>query len=320
MSYFTVTAFNLTDQAAGEVLQATAMDEFGCLGIEEFSLDEAAVDDLLGTRSYSGGDLPLEVIDEVDRAMHAGQFHYKFFFRGTESEAAQAFLQLLKTRFLCEAQLEESGDEDWNAEWKKHYVPIAIPGGLTVLPEWERSKPAPAGPAIYIHPGMGFGTGSHETTFLCLEAMLRVLPGLPERTTVLDYGSGSGILGLAALLYRPASRAVMVDIDPEAHRNCQQNMEINHIAAERVDLLLLDARPTATQYPLVFANILQNILHDERDYLVARTEPQGHLILSGLLKSQLAETRDLYLATGHLELVSEAVKADWGCLLLRKLR
>lgn len=318
MSYFTVTAFNLTDQTAGDVLQAKAMEQFACLGIEEFSLDEAAVDELLGARSYSGGDLPPEVIDEVDRAMHAGQFHYKFFFGGADAQSAKDFLEYVRTQYLCEAQIEEKADEDWNAEWKKHYGPIEVPGGLTVLPEWEQKNNQRLGRCIYIHPGMGFGTGSHETTFLCLKAMLGILPNLPSQASILDYGSGSGILGLSALLYFPNYRAIMVDIDPEAHRNCLQNMAINRIPVDRVDLLLVSERPETETYPLVFANILQNILHQERDYLIERTEIGGFLILSGLLRNQVDETLGHYMASEKMDLVEQEAKADWGCILLRK--
>lgn len=317
MSYYLVTAFNLTDAGAASELQSIAMEVFSCLGIEEYSLNELEVDDLLGMRSYSGGDLPLDVLEEVDAAMHAGSFHYKFFFSGEQEELAKNFLHTLQTKFLCEAQLETKEDEDWNAEWKKHYRPIHVPGGLVVLPEWEKEDINSSEMVIRIHPGMGFGTGSHETTFLCLKAFLAVKSQLTQIDTVLDYGSGSGILGLATLLYFPKWRALMVDIDPEAHRNCLQNIELNKIASERVDLLLLDERPF-TQFPIVFANILQNILHEERDYLIDRTAQSGYLILSGLLKSQLAETLDFYLINSSIELVTQETKHDWGCIVLRK--
>lgn len=317
MSYYLVTAFNLTDAEAAAELQSIAMQDFSCLGIEEYSLDEPEVDELLGMRSYSGGDLPLDVLDEVDAAMHAGSFHYKFFFSGDQLEAAQNFLHTLTTNFLCEAQIERKADEDWNAEWKKHYAPIHVPGGLVVLPEWEKTDGHVAEKIIRIHPGMGFGTGSHETTFLCLKAFLEVKSDLKLDDVVLDYGSGSGILGLATLLYFPKWRACMVDIDPEAHRNCLQNMELNKIEKGKVDLLLLEHRPFA-QFPIVFANILQNILHAERDYLIERTAASGYLILSGLLSSQIHETLNYYLENSSIELVTQEVKQDWGCLLLRK--
>jgi ribosomal protein L11 methyltransferase len=317
MSYHLVTAFNLTDAEAAAELQSIAMEVYSCLGIEEYSLNEPEVDELLGMRSYSGGDLPLDVLEEVDAAMHAGSFHYKFFFSGDQEEVAKNFLLTLQTKFLCEAQLETKVDEDWNAEWKKHYRPIHVPGGLVVLPEWEKHEKNSSEAVIRIHPGMGFGTGSHETTFLCLKAFLAIKSELTQKDTVLDYGSGSGILGLATLLYFPEWLALMVDIDPEAHRNCSQNMELNKISKERVSLLLLDERPMS-QFPLVFANILQNILHEERDYLIERTAKSGYLILSGLLKSQLSETLEFYLTNPSIELVNQDTKQDWGCIVLRK--
>jgi ribosomal protein L11 methyltransferase len=317
MSYHLVTAFNLTDAEAAAELQSIAMEVYSCLGIEEYSLNEPEVDELLGMRSYSGGDLPLDVLEEVDTVMHAGSFHYKFFFSGDQEEVAKNFLLALQTKFLCEAQLETKVDEDWNAEWKKHYRPIHVPGGLVVLPEWEKIETNSTERVIRIHPGMGFGTGSHETTFLCLKAFLALKSELNQKDTVLDYGSGSGILGLATLLYFPDWRALMVDIDPEAHRNCTQNMALNQINSDRVDLLLLDERPM-TQFPIVFANILQNILHEERDYLIERTAESGYLILSGLLKSQLSETLEFYLTNPSIELVNQDTKQDWGCIVLRK--
>jgi len=318
MSYHRVTVFNVGDARRTGALQELAMDRFACQGIEEYSMDEAEVDALLGTRSYSGGDLPMEVLNEVDQAMHNGPCHFKFFFGDADLSKAQAFLETVKASFLCEVQLETFGDQDWNAEWKKHYHPIEVEGGIVILPEWEPVKNYQNKTVVRIHPGMGFGTGSHETTFLCLKHFLKLTQNLAGNDEVLDYGSGSGILGLAALIVKPEWKADMVDIDPEAHRNCQQNMELNAINQERVRLLLLDKRPTTQTYPIVFANILQNILHEERDYLIERTRPEGFLILSGLLAVQLAETRQHYLSTSRVEVASEEVLRDWSCLVLRR--
>jgi ribosomal protein L11 methyltransferase len=318
MSYHRVTVFNVGDARRTGALQELAMDHYSCQGIEEYSMDEAAVDALLGTRSYSGGDLPQEVLNEVDQAMHDGGCHFKFFFADGDRPLAEGFLKAVRASLLCEAQLETFQDEDWNAEWKKHYRPIEVEGGLVILPEWESVGAYQHSQVLRIHPGMGFGTGSHETTYLCLKHFLKLTRHSAEVDEVLDYGSGSGILGLAALLTKPEWKADMVDIDPEAHRNCLQNMELNAISQERVRLLLLDRRPTAQTYPIVFANILQNILHEERDYLIARTRPEGFLILSGLLAQQLAETREHYLSTSQVEVACEDVLGDWCCLVLRR--
>ncbi len=318
MSYHRVTVFNVGDARRTGALQDLAMDRFSCQGIEEYSMDEAEVDALLGARSYSGGDLPLEVLNEVDQAMHDGPCHFKFFFADSDLSLAQNFLETVKASFLCEAQLETFGDQDWNAEWKKHYHPIEVEGGLVILPEWEPLEEYKERTVVRIHPGMGFGTGSHETTFLCLKHFLKLTRDLAGVDEVLDYGSGSGILGLAALICKPDWKAAMVDIDPEAHRNCLQNMGLNGISQDRVQLLLLDKRPATQTYPIVFANILQNILHEERDYLIARTRPEGFLILSGLLAVQLEETRNYFLSTSRVELASEDVLRDWSCLVLRR--
>lgn len=315
MSFHLVTVFHVQSPSSAESLQAVAIQQFRCTGVEEYSLSEPEVDALLGERSYSGGDLPLEVLGEVDQTMAQARGHLKFYFAGDDLDQARGFEQLVRAHFLCEVQLETLADQDWNAEWKKHYGPIAVSSKMVVLPEWVDPTSYPDSVVIRIHPGMGFGTGSHETTFLCLKSLAAL--DLPDTGTGLDYGSGSGILGIAALLARPKWEMLFVDIDPEAHRNCQQNLELNRLAASRSKMRMVEERPTAQRFPLVFANILQGILHQECAYLVATTAIGGHLILSGLLRHQVPETRDLYLATQRLELVSEELKNDWGCLTFR---
>jgi len=320
MAYFQVTIFNIPSKVAADELQSLAMREHGSLGIEEFSLDEPAVDALLGERSYSGGDLPPEVIDEVDQAVNLAGRHFKFYFAGADERRARAFEAQARSRTLCEASVERFEDEDWNTEWKKHYSPISVSDDFVVLPEWVPAASASARTVVRIYPGMGFGTGSHETTFLCLALFLRFVPALGQHASVLDYGSGSGILGIGALRTNPGSQCVFVDIDHLAHENCQKNLALNDVAPSRVRFLYPHNRPEAQRFPLVFANILQNILHDECAYLCAATEAGGHLILSGLLASQAEETRDFYLQQGSVELVAHETKGDWAALVLRKLR
>jgi len=318
MSFHQVTVFHVPNAATARSLEASASTQFGCQGIEEYALSEPEVDALLGERSYSGGDLPFEVLDEVDQAMLAKDVHLKFFFADEELQAATDFANWVSTSHLCEVQVETFADQDWNAEWKKHYSPIQIGNSLVVLPEWTNPAEHPGKLIVRIHPGMGFGTGSHETTFLCLKNFMECQFG-DGNLKALDYGSGSGILGIAALLRFTHWHSDFVDIDPEAHRNCRQNLELNGLDFNRARLLLVDDRQQLDpQYPLVFANILQNILHQERDYLIEKTKAGGYLILSGLLKSQVEETQQLYLATNKVALVNADIRNDWGCLLLRK--
>ncbi len=318
MGFHQVTVFHAGGRRRAQALQALALGRFGCQGIEEYSLSEPEVDALLGARSYSGGDLPQDVLDEVDGVMSGRDVHLKFFFEEGAAGDARSFAEEVRREFLCEVVLESKNDEDWNAEWKKHYRPIQVEGGLVILPEWEDAAAHAHQTVLRIHPGMGFGTGSHETTFLCLREYLRFAPVSPAH--VLDYGSGSGILGLATLLTHVGSRADFVDIDLEAHRNCRQNLDLNGVNPGRARLLLVNERSELRPpYDVVFANILQDVLHAERDFLVAMAAPGSPLILSGLLCSQLSETRSLYLDSGKVELLVEETLNDWGCLVFRRM-
>lgn len=296
-------------------LQSHAVNEFGTIGIEEFSLDEPEVDELLGERSYSGGDLPQEVIDEVEMRVLKRPANYRFFF--DDKNNAQNFLSFVKTECLCESQLEEKESSDWNAEWKKHYAPIKVNDSLEIVPSWVDDYKSDSKEQIKIYPGMGFGTGSHETTFLCLKLFTENILG-STLNNALDFGSGSGILGLSVFKFYPDAKVDFYDIDPEANKNCYQNAEINNLEDKSFRLLLPEVRgKLLPEYDVVFANILESILAEEQKALVAYTKPGGSLILSGLLKHQAAGIADLYSAAG-LTLIQHLEKGDWAALHFKK--
>lgn len=294
-------------------LQELAISGYHAQGIEEYSLDEPEVDRILGERSYSGGDLPEDVLDEVEVVVKNGPVNVRYFFEN-ESDA-RGFHQELGRRVLAESQIEECPVEDWNAEWKKHYSPIVVNDKLTIVPSWQKGHKVDSGEKILINPGMGFGTGSHETTFLCLKLFTEDVKGAVQ--DVLDFGSGSGILGLAALKLNPEARVDFYDIDPEANENCFQNAEINSLADRKFRLLLPEVRHLLQPgYDTVFANILENILLDEKDYLLSVVKPGGTLILSGLLRHQSAGIITAYGKS--LTFVKELTRGDWSALLFRR--
>src|SRR5690606_31514394 len=136
-------------------VEGLALNEYGSLGIEEFSLNEAEVDEILGQRSYSGGDLPQEVLDEVENKVLNGPVNFRFFF--SDKEDATSFYSDVSKQLLCETQIEEQKSEDWNAEWKKHYSPIKVNDQLEIIPSWNTDYKSSAQKQIYIYPGMGFG-------------------------------------------------------------------------------------------------------------------------------------------------------------------
>lgn len=315
-TFWVVTLFHYQPTKGAWVsLESHAVNDYETIGIEEFSLNEAEVDALLGDRSYSGGDLPQEVLDEVEDRVLKGPVNYRFFF--SDKKNASLFLEFVKTECLCESQLEEKISEDWNAEWKKHYSPIKVNDSLEIVPSWVTDHNKQSREQIFIYPGMGFGTGSHETTFLCLKLFTEhCLKSNLE--TALDFGSGSGILGLSVFKFFPEAKVDFYDIDPEANKNAYQNAEINNLQDHSFRLLLPEVREKLLpDYDVVFANILESILMLEKDALIAHTKSDGYLILSGLLKHQANGIVKTYSANG-MTLIEHAEKGDWAALIFKK--
>lgn len=295
-------------------LQQTAMNDYQASGIEEFSLSEAEVDEILGERAYSGGDIPETVLDEVEGTVLGRPGNYRFFFE--DADNAEQFKSYCQKFVLAEVQVEEHVSQDWNTEWKKHYSPILVNEKLEIIPSWMKDYSSKAKEHIYIYPGMGFGTGSHETTYLCLKLFTEEFEGIP--LNVLDFGSGSGILGLSVFKFAPEAQVDFYDIDLEANKNCYQNAELNEFTGSAFRLLLPEYREKIKpQYDLVFANILESILLMEKQYLVNVVAPKGALILSGLLRHQV-EGIILAYAEAGMKLQRKLEKGDWAALYFIK--
>ena len=297
-----------------------AMEEFGCGGIEEFSLDEPRVDEILGERSYSGGDLPISVLEEVEEVtLSSVAQKYNYFFYGEEASGqAKTFFEFLELNFPeASIALNEKEEQDWNAEWKKHYAPIFINSTLEIIPSFYENYSSKSENQLVIEPGMGFGTGSHETTFLCLKLFCDHVK--TSNLNVLDFGSGSGILGLAAAKLNLSQSVDLFDIDPEAMNNALVNQTINKLQVKNIRFLLPENRSTFLEnYNLVFANILLPVLKEERDALIKLTKTQGYLILSGILNEQAQELKDYFLQTNQLTLLEQASLNDWSTQIYLK--
>ena len=294
-----------------------AHGEFGCSGIEEFSIEEAKVDEILGERSYSGGDVPESVIAEVEATLKSEGVTKKYIF--PNSSACTTFLDFLRNKFDIKSVLKEEEIKDWDQEWKKNYHPILVGPQLEIIPQWEKnSYQSNTQKQIYIYPGRGFGTGSHETTFLCLKLMLEVVGDDKKIGTCLDFGCGSGILGLAYRLFDPESDIDLYDIDPEALENTVQNIELNKLDESSFKLLLpKDRNQIDRKYSLVFANILQNVLIFESEYLAHCLDGGGSLILSGLLTGQEEEVINrISKIRPEVEFIKTVSQGDWVAVLM----
>ncbi len=210
----------------------------------------------------------------------------------------------------CRQRVEILEDKDWEREWMQHYRPMRFGKRLWVCPSW-MDPPEPEAVNLMLDPGLAFGTGTHPTTELCL----RELDGmqLAGRTAV-DYGCGSGILGVAALALG-ATAVLGVDNDPQALAASRDNAERNHIAAELFPLALpaqVDFAAWQDSCGLVIANILAGPLMDLSGELLRFLRPGGTLLLSGLLDSQVDSLSAHYHDRISLSVSGE--KDGWVCL------
>lgn len=185
-------------------------------------------------------------------------------------------------------EFREVADQDWERAWMDQYEPLKF-GERTWIVPWNHALPEGAdrdGSAVVrLDPGLAFGSGTHQTTALCLQ-WLDGLAGRAELddATVLDFGCGSGILALAALKLGAAG-AVGVDNDPQALIATADNAERNNVR-DRLAVYLPDDEPAAMRYPVVVANILASALISLADELAARVAPGGRIALSGILAGQ----------------------------------
>jgi ribosomal protein L11 methyltransferase len=202
-------------------------------------------------------------------------------------------------------------EEDWGKSWKEHFRPFAIIPGLVIAPTWEEYQPAAGETVITMDPGMAFGTGHHATTSLSLELIHRTLAENSGQR-LLDVGTGTGILGMAAVLF--GARDVLgLDNDPDAIAAAEENVRRNSLQDQmRVSLAPLSSLDQP--YGIVVANIVHDVLISMADDLTRLTARGGTLILSGILAGeQAAHIREVFAVKG-LQLSGEKSCQEWAAL------
>ncbi|MGA2398620.1 MAG: 50S ribosomal protein L11 methyltransferase [Steroidobacteraceae bacterium] len=228
-------------------------------------------------------------------------------------EAAQSLgrlAQLLGEHITECARVRAVESRDWERVWLRDWKPMRFGRRLWVCPTGAPAPEEPEAVVVRLDPGLAFGTGTHPTTALCLQ-MLDTLP-LTDRTLI-DYGCGSGILGIAALKLG-AARVVAVDLDPQALVATRDNAVRNEVA-DRLEVQGVPPRLEAAC--CVFANILADPLVELEPVLSAACLPEGDLFLSGLLKSQAPAVKAAYGASFAIVQVIE--RGDWCGIHARRI-
>ena len=200
-------------------------------------------------------------------------------------------------------KLDQLEDKDWEREWMDNFHPIQFGKRLWICPSW-REIPDPDAVNVMLDPGLAFGTGTHPTTSLCLQW----LDGLDMTDAeVVDFGCGSGILGIAALKLG-ANKVVGIDIDPQALLASQDNANRNDVG-DKIELYLPKDQPSL-QADVVLANILAGPLRELRQVITSYCKPGGKLVLSGILATQADEINQLYAQDFHME--ANAIEGEWA--------
>jgi ribosomal protein L11 methyltransferase len=223
------------------------------------------------------------------------------------ASATESLVEVLDTHH-------EIDHEDWANSWQQHFNPFRVGTRLIIRPSWVELDADSAETILTLDPGRAFGTGSHETTALCLEALAELAERPSPPQSVLDVGAGSGILAMAAAALG-ANRVLACEIDPDACQVAAENIRQNgqESVIETTDHPLEELEGS---YDLVFANILANENIRLAPHLVAHMHPGSHLLLSGILNEQEAAVIEAFTHY-PLELTEILRKQEWSCLVYR---
>ena len=209
-------------------------------------------------------------------------------------------------------ELQNVADEDWSENWKKYYKPFRIGSHLVVKPTWEPYEAREGDQIIELDPGMAFGTGTHETTHMCMQLLEKHLqPGM----RVMDVGTGSGILAIAAA--RLGAREVLaIDIDPNAVKVAKENVALNQVQPQvRVvvgDLCKSEAMPC----DLAVANIVADAICMLAGPLTRHLQKGRLLICSGIIREREQDVRDAAARAGYT-LFDRIEMGEWVALALK---
>jgi len=212
-------------------------------------------------------------------------------------------------------------EEDWENNWKQFFKPIKIGDKFLIKPTWEKTENPDNRRILEIDPGMSFGTGTHETTRLCLETMEKF--DLEDKE-VLDLGCGSGILSIGALLLG-AKHVNMVDIDANSTRIAKENTDLNGFGEDCYNVycgnIIEDKTLCDTlgykKYDIIFANIVADVLKAMSGQFGEFLKDDGMLIVSGIIIERKQEVEDAIVEKGF-EVIKNYSEGSWASISFKK--
>ncbi len=269
------------------------------------------------------------LVEQTGRGVQLkGEWIRAFCRRGLETETClqrlSRYCHALKQMYPDPPELvvvrENIESKDWAEAWKAFFKPIRIGKNLVVKPTWEAYQAGRGQVIIEIDPGRAFGTGQHPSTVLCIEILEKVLidivpSEMDSGPSVLDVGTGTGILGVVAARLG-ARRVLGLDIDPEALEAAELNLIRNRVEG----IMVVSGTPieqVTETFDLVAANLTAGSLVALVEDLASRVNMRGHLLISGILTEQEEEVSRCF-RRHHLELLENRAMEEWCALLLRR--
>jgi ribosomal protein L11 methyltransferase len=227
-------------------------------------------------------------------------------------DLSEIFPELTKPTFA----IKEITAPDWEEEWKKYFHPFRIGKKVVIKPTWEIYKPAVGDVVVEIDPGMAFGTGQHASTMMCLEAMEEIVSqNSTSCRDVLDVGTGTGILGIAAAKFG-AKRVLCTDIDGKAVEIACGNAALNQVE-KNLTIRNIKISSLQRQFNLIMANLTAKLLIELSGDLERLLSPGGALIISGITEQNRQEIEACFFSSS-LVFCRRINRQEWLCYIFTK--